>query len=215
MRCLGTPVTGVSGHRSALEAGFAPAGASHSPVLIWDPGRRPHRDDKVARPTVFPFVQVGYSPPDSVALCDRTHVQESPMTSMTPAFALDGDLAEGDAPRRSLSTRLAIAFIALLTAWMVGGVRATPAFADDDGWGDHRTSGDHRDGDHRDGDRTARSGDWSDHQRDGDARSGDHQWSDWQQRLEAAKRLAAKRTAAKTSSTTVHTTTTSHRVKAA
>src|SRR3954468_22467839 len=110
------------------------------------------------------------------------------MTSMPPAFAVDGDLAEGDAPPRSLSTRLAIAFIALLTAWMVGGVRVTPAFADDDGWGDHRTSGDHRDGD-----RTARSGDWSDHQHDGDARSGDHQRSDWQQRIEAAKRLAAKR----------------------
>src|SRR4051794_31486096 len=137
------------------------------------------------------------------------------MTSMTPAFAVDGDLAEGDAPPRSLSTRLAIAFIALLTAWMVGGVRATPAFADDDGWGDQRTSGDHRDGDHRDGDRTARSGDWSDHQRDGDARSGDHRRSDWQQRIEAGKRLAAKRAAAKTSSTAVHTTTTSHRVKAA
>src|SRR3954469_15042809 len=106
------------------------------------------------------------------------------MTSMTPAFAVDGDLAEGDAPRRSLSTRLAIAFIALLTAWMVGGVRATPAFADDDGWADHRTSGEHRDGDRRG------SGDWSDHHRDGDARSGDRLRSEWRQRVEAAKRLA-------------------------
>src|SRR5689334_11303370 len=112
------------------------------------------------------------------------------MTSLTPALDAFGEPVEGSTPHRSLSARLAIAFIALVTAWMVGGVRATPAFADDDGWGDKRTSGEHRDGD-----RTARSGDWSSH--DGDARSGDRQRSEWRQRAEAAKRLAAKRAAAK------------------
>src|SRR3954453_18043126 len=113
------------------------------------------------------------------------------MTSMTPAFAVDGDLAEGDAPPRALSTRLAIAFVALITAWMVGGVRATPAFADDDGGGDDRSAGDHRagdhhDGDHRDGDdRATHTGDWSGH--DGDTRSGDRQRPEWWQRVAAAR----------------------------
>src|SRR5689334_23476575 len=111
------------------------------------------------------------------------------MTSLTPALATVGELAEDDTPRRSLATRIAIACIALVTAAMVGGVRANAAYADDGSWGDQRTSGDH----HRDGDRT-RSGDWSTH--DGDARTGDRDRFDAHRRTEPAKQHAAEPQAA-------------------
>ena len=68
------------------------------------------------------------------------------MTALTSSSGALSEPSDVDVIRRSVPTRLAIACVAFITAWMVGGVRATPAFADDGGdRGDHKSSGQHAD----------------------------------------------------------------------
>jgi hypothetical protein len=70
------------------------------------------------------------------------------MSSASPLLGALDEPAEVVARRWSTSARVAVGVIAFATAWMVGGVRATPAFAEDGGERGDRTATEQRhDGD--------------------------------------------------------------------